>query len=490
MTDVELLDSINRILKGSLVVLAGNLIGTGAGFLTRIFAARYLGAADYGTIALGVTVLNVVVLVALLGLNHGLATKIPESDSPLELFYSALVGSVAVSIALAAVLVVFAGVIAESLNNVQFEAILVVFAVGIPILTYNRIVIGVFRGFQLTRPRVLIKNFGFQGTTLVGVIVGAWIGTNTFGIALSWLGGTLAGALFATALWYRNNELRLTELQSLVPERVVPLVAFSLPLMISDAVWILLQQGDVLLLGYFTTSADIGVYDATYTLGRILLIFLGTVGFIFLPVISDRSDSRDDERLYRLTTKWTTFVALPLFLVLLFFPEFIMSTVFGESYNRGALILPLLAVGFFTHLLVGQAGNALITGGYTKQIMYVNTAGVLFNLAANVVLIPELNILGATIATVVSYVFVNAVYVYYLVRKVQIQPFYRNYLYPLAASTVVFALLVWTVDGVADVDSRLLFAGTVALYGLLYLPLLYLSGGIEAEDRAVIDQLL
>jgi hypothetical protein len=35
-----------------------------------------------------------------------------------------------------------------------------------------------------------------------------------------------------------------------------------------------------------------------------------------------------------------------------------------------------------------------------------------------------------------------------------------------------------------------LFAGTVALYGLLYLPLLYLSGGIEAEDRAVIDQLL
>jgi O-antigen/teichoic acid export membrane protein len=486
MSNTELLDSIDTILKGSLIVLVGNLIGTGAGFATRIFAARYLGAADYGLIALGITVLNVTVLIALLGLDHGLATKMSDDDSPADLSYSALVSSMAVAIALSFVLVLFVDPITAILDEPGFGLVLLVFAVTVPILTYNRIIIGAFRGFQRTAPRVVIKNFGFQAVTLGAVVFGAWIGAETLGIALSWLAGAAVGAMAATMFLLRDDTLSVSKIRSPIPRRPLSIVGFSFPLMISDAVWMLMQQGDVILLGYFSTSVDIGVYDASYTLGRILLIFLGTVGFIFLPVLSSQSSREDDERLYRLTTKWTTFVTLPIFLVLVFFPGYTIEVIFGDSYSRGAVILPLLTTGFFIHLLVGQAGNALITNGHTRPIMYINTAGVVLNIAANVVLIPRFNILGATVATVASYTLVNLLYLYYLWSKIDVQPFYRAYLVPVAAASGAFIVLVWIGRRLVGDTYPILFAGTLVVFGLAYLPILYLTGGIEEDDLAVV----
>ena len=66
---------ISKVLKGSVFVLIGNIIGTSSVFISRIFLGRYLGSSQYGIFILGITATNMLTLVALLGVPSALLNK-------------------------------------------------------------------------------------------------------------------------------------------------------------------------------------------------------------------------------------------------------------------------------------------------------------------------------------------------------------------------------------------------------------------------------
>ena len=64
-------DSINRIVTGSGVILAGTFIGMLLDIITKKVLTSHLSPADFGTYALALTVISITGAVATLGLNEG-----------------------------------------------------------------------------------------------------------------------------------------------------------------------------------------------------------------------------------------------------------------------------------------------------------------------------------------------------------------------------------------------------------------------------------
>ncbi|MFB6187620.1 MAG: flippase, partial [Halobacteriaceae archaeon] len=392
--------TFKRLSYGAIFIFVGNIIGSGASFLTRIASARYLGPGDYGLIILGITSLNLMSLATLFGLPQGLARQLPRSDNRSALFSIVLSITIPLTVIISVLLIIFSGDISNFLNEPGFGQVFVVFASALPLIAFMRLSISALRGLEDAKGRVLVQNMFRQGGTAVAVFVGILLGARTVEIASSWVIGIGLAVLISTVrlsshgLLLSNYYFRFSD----VPDYGKPILLFSLPLLLSQGMWALVQQADNYIIAYFVNSGAVGIYDATFTFGRILLRFIWSFEFIFLPAFAKlhkEGKLEEMDRTYKMATKWMVFLGLPLYLTFIFYPKYILQLTFGPRFIEGDIALVVVATGFFTHVILGTNSDALIAIGRNKSVMYGNGIALVFNIFLNLALVPVAGITGA-----------------------------------------------------------------------------------------------
>jgi len=213
-------------------------------------------------------------------------------------------------------------------------------------------------------------------------------------------------------IWY---VVRKTAFSISVPDRfhAASLMSFSAPLLLSAALTLVLSDIDTLMLGYFATEGDVGVYNVIYPIGVLLLMFLRSFRFLFLPKISELDEAESYasmRRQYYLVAKWIFLTTTPVFAIVVVYPETIIQTLFGAEYSSGGLALSILASGFYIHAVLGLNGTTLTSIGRTRLILLDNLVAAGANIALNLWLIPRYRFVGAAIATTASYVLINVLY--------------------------------------------------------------------------------
>ena len=264
---------------------------------------------------------------------------------------------------------------------------------------------------------------------------------------------------------------------------------FSLPLVLSAVVSKLLGEVDTLMLGYFRTTAEVGLYDAAYQLAAGLPVILSSFGFLYMPLTS-RLDSEGNYRqidsIYKVTTKWVYIAGFPLFLLFVAFPADILSIVFGTSYAEGASAMWIVTAGFFLSAASGRSQDTLAAFGHTRVILAVNTVAAVLNILLNGILIPRYGFLGAAIATSVSFSALNGLAFTILWRSYGISPFSRW-------STRTFVLLPLVLVPPAILLSEVLSLTLVflpvvgILAGLATVGVVCVTGCLQAEDEIPVE---
>jgi O-antigen/teichoic acid export membrane protein len=259
--------------------------------------------------------------------------------------------------------------------------------------------------------------------------------------------------------------------------------------MLSSVMWTVIQQADNILLGAFLRTESVGLYDASFLLAKLVLTTLGAFGFLFMPMFS-RLDADGDadgmDELYRTSTKWVVSLTLPIFLVLLLFPEAILGGLFGPEYAAGATALQILTLGFFVHALSGLAGNAIVSIGRTRTILLANVCVALLNVTGNVLLIPRIGIEGAAVASALSYLALNAGYLWVL-RGYGISPLSRELSGSVATTAVLVVppcLLLQYTSGVTFGMATAVFVAVLGTHGIVYLLVGASSADLEIIEAA------
>ncbi|MFC6991487.1 flippase [Haladaptatus sp. GCM10025707] len=482
--------ALRTLFKGGGILFVGLFVELAISFVAKLVIARVLGPVNYGAVSLGITTATIVSTVVLLGLNTGIGRYLPTfSDDARRrgVLVSAFQVGVPLSLLASLLIVVFAPTIARVVFTDPATApVLRIFALAIPLAAVMKLAVGSVQGLKLSLPKVYIQNISLPTLRFVGILAVLSIGFGATGVAWAYVFSYLGAATLGVYFLYTRTTLfdRTSRYEPMHSD----LLLFSAPLVVSTVMTFVFADMDTFMLGYFSSTGDVGVYNTIYPIALLLTTMLSSFGFIFMPVIAELYADGDTESmrtLYQVVTKWIFTVTVPLFVVVALFPEQSIRVTFGEQYVSGALALSVLSVAFFSHAIAGPNSDALTSLGRTRLIMYDNTLVAAVNFVLNVLLIPRYGVLGAAVATAVAYVLLNALYSYQLYRETGIQPFTESLL-RLAGSALVLSLIGYVL--VTDqLGGDVVATGAVSLAVAGGYLLAVLRFGVGPEELVLLD---
>ncbi len=177
---------------------------------------------------------------------------------------------------------------------------------------------------------------------------------------------------------------------------------------------------DAVMLGFMTTKADVGYYNAAVKIKSILVSVVTSLGAVLLPRASFYVEHGNLEEFRRITKKALNFVMLlaaPLFVYFVLFAKegilLLSGDEFMESVVPMQVIMPTLLLIGITNILGIQI---LVPTGREKVVLYSEIAGAVVDIIINALLIPSMRSTGAAIGTLIAEFVVLAVQ-YYALRK-------------------------------------------------------------------------
>ncbi|GAD53515.1 membrane protein [Halarchaeum acidiphilum MH1-52-1] len=400
-------ESVRNLFKGASLVGIGLILDLGLSFVGKVAISRHLSADDFGLLVIGTAFVTAVMRLAPLGTNMGVVRNLPrysDAKSRREIARTAFITSIAAAIGISALTAVFAGPISqEILKQPRTEQVLRIFALIAPLGVVMRMGIALSRGDGRVLPRVAIDNViePVLRISLIGVVVflGYGLLAGVYAFAIPYIvAGLLAGGLVLRRYLPPTNLLG--------PTRFRELLVFSLPLVVTSSMWLVIRDLDTFLIAAFSTSNRVAIYNVAYTLATLLTMPKSAVDFIGLPSLSElHAEERSEEfrRLFRTIRRWVTSVVTPMILVMILLPSQVIHSTFGPKYVGGALALQIVATGIATYAVSGLGVSVLTSIGRTRSVMWMTALAAATNLGLNLVLIPHFGTTGAAIATLASY---------------------------------------------------------------------------------------
>ncbi|GAB6101003.1 flippase [Thermococcus atlanticus] len=477
--------ALHRIARGTGIIFAGTVISMFFGFLSRAIIAREFSKAEYGVFNLALTVLSIGLVIATLGFQNALPREVAfyreKMPKKVDRLVSTAIAITAVSAVITALLIFFlAGDISLIFREERLVSALRVIVLALPFSALTAVIISVSRGFGRVRERVYFQNMVYPITWLVLVASIAALGLpfNSMFYAYS-----LAQLLTFSALLIEAYRIGLLRVGARVDiELGKHLVAFSIPLMLVGILNFMMTWTDTLMLGYYKGSEVVGIYNAASPLARLIPVFLGSAGMLYAPIVTPlyaQGKIKEMGRVYQVLTKWIFMLTLPLFSLMFLFPETTIRLFFGAKYVSAAPALQILALGFMFHTFLGLNGLSLLVIGKPKLNMIGDTFAVISNVLLNFLLIPPYGIVGAAVATAVSYFVANVFRSFWLYRRTGIHPFSWNYVKPLVISFVLLGII----KGLNLKVPSIWYAVPVLVVFLgVYALLVLLSRSIDRED--------
>ena len=392
------------LLSGSVLILMSSVFGCGLNYLFGIYLARALGAADFGLYAIGLSIFNILILLAPLGLDTTIMKYLSQSvglgqthrirpfilaAGGVTLFCGSLFG---ICLGLSS-----SWVAMRLFDKPELRTVIVIFAAGIPAAALSAVLLSSLRALYDIRRFVSIKYFLEPAGKFVLAAAAIWIGWGLAGVLGAILVIVIVSMIATIVCLLRMTDYRSGHQYTAWRKNVPNLLAFSAPLLVSNLFGIFAPRSDVLFIGAWFASHDVGVYSAAAQTAAILGLIMTAFHSAVIPIIGTVIARKEHNRLvslYQFITRWTLALSFLLFIYLtLFGSEFLQ--LFGSDFARGAPWLVILAVGHLVNSASGPATATIIMAGRPRIIMLNSIIMGLFLIGANMILIPRYGPLGA-----------------------------------------------------------------------------------------------
>jgi O-antigen/teichoic acid export membrane protein len=160
---------------------------------------------------------------------------------------------------------------------------------------------------------------------------------------------------------------------------------------------------DSLMLGGLTNLQQVGLYASAYRLLSALLgvyYLLTTTMYPRLAAIPPEKRSASKLRPYLLAV----FLAGVLPAILIHhFSRWIIVAIYGQNFAKGAPMLSLLVLALPLDFVTSFCGTTMVAWGMSKRVLVATGTAATINIGANLYLIPRYGGIGASWATLLSY---------------------------------------------------------------------------------------
>jgi len=475
--EIYLNESLRKIAKGAGITFFGAVAGMFFALLTRIVIARFLGPQDYGIFALGEVTLTIAMNLSMIGMATGVVRYISfykgcEDEGRIK---GTIVSSLKIGlpIGLISTALMFFGaewISIHFFHELTLTPVLQIFSIALPFLIVAQILLAVTVGFQDVKYNVYVRDL-FQNIFRLPVIIILLLllGFGVLGAAVGYIIAIIAMPFLAFYFLEKKVfPISNTKVKSVPVGR--ELLSYSWPLIFVTVSAMVMKWMDTMMLGYFCTVYEVGIYNAVAPIARLMLVVFGSFAGIFMPVISGLYSAGLYEELrktYGVVQKWIFSIVIPLFLIAFLFSKQSIELLFGVEYVSGVWVLRLLAFAYLITAITGLAERVVSVAGRTKLVMGCMLAGAATNLTLNWIWIPPYGINGAALATTLSLLLTSCLLFIVAHQLTKFNPFNLNYYKPIFAASVACV-------GVY-LPAKFLFGEGYTIYLLLPMLLIFLS---------------
>jgi len=386
-------------------------------YVTRLILARYLSIEEFGLFFAMLSLLVFLTVVRDAGLGYATAKVTAESFSKKNFskiktaasFY--FVSQIILSIVLVSILFVLSRSLAIHYFKVPeivwpFRLFLLYFF-STPFLLTAKALLQGLRNLKGFASAVFAKNLF---TLLLLLLFLKKTGSVLAPIYSYTLGGLLGFTVLLFPLYKYRYLLkhRIKNVKSTAKE----MVAFGLPVMFVGFGEMVISYIDIILLTYFVSLTEVGIYNAILPTAMMFLFFGRSFSGVVFPTVVTLWGKGDKSRVsvgLRLLYTYMVVLILPIIITFFVYSKEAILILFGSAFLPGDTAFRILLIGvvFYT---VAQLNNAILSGIGKPSI----TAKIILSVAAinfvlNLILIPRFSLLGAAFATSISYLIALAI---------------------------------------------------------------------------------
>ena len=391
-------------------------------FLTNFFDPKYVGEYELVRSLLLIGGSLVVLGFDQAILHHAGVLKASQNLAGLRLIYRKMIFMIFLN-SLLIMLLVFSlpkELFTSFFEDVQAKRLVLFTSAGLFFYAVSALNTELFRAYGQINRSELFRGIVKYVPFLIGIILLKVFRAGSYIYPVFLESFVLLAVISSLLAWKKKEKNTAVE-----PIKSLGILKKSFPMAVSSLGFFLLLSIDIIILKKYADYAQVAYYATAVKLVLIVSTVLNTINALFATNLAHQYQLNDTGALKALLKRASRLIfilSLPPLLILLIFPEFILSF-FGETYTQAYNALRILALGYLVSCLSGVAAIYLNMTGRARQFQYILLIAVLINLVLNLILIPSYGIEGAAIASGIAIAFWNVCVVVYVYRTDKLQVF-------------------------------------------------------------------
>ncbi|SCT97446.1 Polysaccharide biosynthesis protein [Mammaliicoccus lentus] len=383
------------MIKDSILYFISKFVPSIISFITIFIFLKLMDAEDYGRYSIIIITLGLINIISSQWLRSSMIRFFHENSKILNTIITI---QIIIIIILSILNVVFLNLIGSRIEIVICTTILLI----------NLIIFEFLNNYYRTliKPGIvlignLLRNIFFVGTLLI--IINYKYNVSIVDALVSFTIGLIAANIYLLYFYKFNLSFNINK------NYVKKISIYGLPLTISFALGVLLQNIDKYMITYMINVKSNGNYSLVYDfIHNSLYMVIGSLGMASLPRIIKQSNNKFNKLEFNKYVELLYIVSIPLTFAFISISEDLSKVIRSYGYETSTNIIVLIIIATMIHgtnsFVYGQAIQLMQN---TKVIYIPSIIAILVNVLLNIILLPNIGVLGAAISTLIAFIFSN-----------------------------------------------------------------------------------
>jgi O-antigen/teichoic acid export membrane protein len=397
-----------KYFKNTSWLFAEKILRMTVGLFVSVWVARYLGPDRFGLLSYAQSFVGLFAPIAALGLDGIIVrdiVKYPEKENELlgTAFILKLLGTI--------ILFIILYIAIHFTSNDNYTNLLVfIIASAVLFQTFN-VIDFYFQAKVMSKYIVFANSFSLFLSSVIKIVLIikkapliAFAGMVVFDNLIMALGYIYCYLKIKKEFFIKKIRFEFKIAKQLLID--------SFPLILSGMAISIYMKIDQIMIKEMLNNKAVGNYAAAVKISEAWYFISVIISNSLFPAIINAKKLNENlyyERLQKLYFLMV-WIAICIALFMTFFSNCLINLLYGDLYNKSADVLKIhIWAGIFIFLL-NASGKFLILEHLSKHAFYRNISGALINILLNLILIKYYGILGAALATLISYMFSGLLY--------------------------------------------------------------------------------
>lgn len=363
-----------------------------------VYAARNLGVSEWGIFSYVLALMSMFAIISDIGINSVILREVAKKENNIEEYIST---SFFMKIGLSFVSsITFFSIIFFTKEDNPINILIPITAVILFFDSIREFGFSINRAFEKMEIEAFIKIF----TTSLLIIIGfIFISKNPKSISLSY--AYLISGIVGLIIMYISLRKHFISIISNYNKKLIKIIIKeAFPIAIVGVIGTIMSNVDMIILGWFTDSKNIGLYSAAQKPIQIIYLIPSLLSTSIFPVFSRLASTNMEKAksVIRKSFNFSLIIAILINIGILLVGGFFFKLIFGTQYIESIPVFKIMSLAIITGAPGIIMSNALFAIGKQKKLIEYIIVTLIINLILCLILIPKFHIYGAAISVTLS----------------------------------------------------------------------------------------